>query len=365
MSLALLLLGGVLVASAHAQQPEALPGFRTDLSRSAIDLADLQAGGPPKDGIPSIQEPVFIAPEAAADWLAGREPVVALAVNGVARAYPLQVLIWHEIVNDVIGGTPVAVTFCPLCYSALAFERTVDGTVLSLGVSGLLRHSDMVMYDRQTETLWQQITGEAIVGTYLGTILNPVPAQILSFDQFRAAYPTGQVLSRDTGHQRPYGRNPYVGYDDISQRPFLYRGPVDDRVKPMEKLVVAYVNEETRAYPLLAVREAGVLTDTVDGVPLVLVHRDGVASALAEETIADARDIGTVGVFRAEAGGRPLTFAEREGALVDTETGSTWSLTGRATAGPLAGAQLPLLHHGTYFAFAWLAFEPDAVLVQP
>jgi len=182
-----------------------------------IELSELMSGGPGKDGIPAIASPRFVSPEEAGRWLKFQEPVISLVVGGAARAYPLQILLWHEIVNDRIGGVPVAVTFCPLCYSAVAFDRRIEGSEYSFGVSGMLRNSDMIMYDRETESLWQQLFGEAIVGDLTGARLMPLPAQIISFRQFSAAYPNGRVLSRDTGYDRPYGRNPYVGYDDINQ----------------------------------------------------------------------------------------------------------------------------------------------------
>ena len=230
--------------------------WATDTSKRAIDLAELQAGGPPKDGIPAIDDPRFVSAEEAADWLAPQEPVVLLAVSGEAKAYPLQILTWHEIVNDEVGGVAVAVTFCPLCYSAVAFRRTLDGRPLTFGVSGFLRHSDLVMYDRETESLWQQLTGEAIVGALTGEALEVLPAQLVSFAQFREAHPEAPVLSRETGHARPYGRNPYAGYDEVGKPPFLFAGPYDKRLPPMEKVVAVSLGGERMAYPHRLTRES-------------------------------------------------------------------------------------------------------------
>ncbi|ARA94897.1 hypothetical protein AWN76_018215 [Rhodothermaceae bacterium RA] len=328
------------------------------------DLDELVAGGPPKDGIPALDDPLFVAPEAAAGWLAPREPVVALEVNGDARAYPLQILIWHEIVNDRVGGVPVAVTFCPLCYSAVAYARTLDGTTYTFGVSGLLRHADLVMFDRQTETLWQQLNGEAIVGELTGTVLDPLPAQIVSFAQFREAYPEGRVLSRETGHRRDYGRNPYVGYDDIDQRPFLYRGPQDERLPPMEKVVAVSHGGEDKAYPHTLTRARRVVHDTVGGTPIVVFHAPGAVSALDEARIRRSREGGTTGVFEARLGGRVLRFRYEDGRFVDEATGSTWLVTGQAIAGPLEGQRLTPLPHGDFFAFAWFAFKPETAVYR-
>jgi hypothetical protein len=157
----------------HSGDPR-FPGWRTNTLERSIDLTEIVSGGPSKDGIPAIDQPNLISIADARSWLRDREPVIALELDGQARAYPLQILIWHEIVNDEINATPVAVTFCPLCYSALAFDRRLDGRTLRFGVSGMLRHSDMIMYDRETESWWQQFTGEAIVGELRGKKLHQV-----------------------------------------------------------------------------------------------------------------------------------------------------------------------------------------------
>jgi hypothetical protein len=208
----------LLIQNANGQQ---LGEFNTNFEKRSIEIEELIDGGPGKDGIPSIDNPGFVSQEEAADWLRGREPVISLRINGEAKAYPIQILMWHEIVNDEIGGIPVAVTFCPLCYSAIVFDRRLEGEVLEFGVTGLLRKSDMVMYDRTTESFWQQFSGEAIVGDYTGAFLTIVSSQLISFDQFRETYPNAYVLSRETGHRRNYGENPYAGYDDINNTPFL------------------------------------------------------------------------------------------------------------------------------------------------
>ena len=320
------------VGCADAQAPErALPGFETNTSKRTIDLAELQAGGPPKGGIPAIDAPRFVDAEAAAAWLAPQEPVVLLRVGGAAKVYPLQILTWHEVVNDSLGGAPVAVTFCPLCYSAVAVSRRVETAAgprtLTFGVSGLLRHSDLVMYDRQTETLWQQFTGEALVGDLVGVSLSVLPAQIVSFAQARAAAPDAPVLSRETGHERPYGENPYVGYDDVARTPFLYRGAEDGRLPPMARVVAVEVpappgtasggaasgGAAFRAYPARLTRRRGVVADTLGGVPLVVLHAPGATTALGAKRIAEAREVGTTGVFRPEVtrDGEPVALTFR------------------------------------------------------
>lgn len=335
--------------------------WKTDFSKTNIDLSEIISGGPPKDGIPAINEPHFESIAAARAWLADQSPVIALELNGDARAYPLAILIWHEIVNDTVGGVPVVVTFCPLCNTALVFERRLDGRVLDFGTTGNLRFSDLVMYDRQTESWWQQAIGEGIVGEYTGRRLTFVPAQIVSLAEFEAAYPSGQVLSRETGYRRDYGRNPYVGYDRVDQQPFLFRGVVDGRLAPMERVVTVVEGDEALAFPYSELARTGIATETVAGAPIVVFWTPGTASALDAPTIDAGRDVGTTGVFDPELDGRTLTFERPSGPsgpIVDRETGSTWSITGRATAGPLAGRSLEPVVHGDHFWFAWAAFQP-------
>ncbi|MHC4625188.1 MAG: DUF3179 domain-containing protein, partial [Planctomycetota bacterium] len=285
-----------------------LPGWRTNTAKRTVGLYELESGGPGKDGIPGIDRPKFVGSDKAQKWLKDKEPVISLVVNEEAKAYPLQILIWHEIVNDRVGDIPVIVTFCPLCYSAIVFERTVDGKEYSFGTSGMLRHSNLVMYDRQTESLWQQLTGEAIVGDMAGAALRSIAAQIISFEQFRSAYEGGLVLSRDTGRRRRYGRNPYVGYDDVSQTPFLFRGESDGRLPPMEKLVAVSVGEESKAYPYRVTRERRVINDKVGEREVVVFHADGAVSALDRPRIPRSRQVGSTGVFDRNVDGQLLSF---------------------------------------------------------
>jgi hypothetical protein len=338
--------------------------WNTNWEKRLIEYDELLSGGPPRDGIPSIDRPHFVTPAEAGDWLAGNEPVLAVILEDEARAYPVQILTWHEIVNDTIGDTPILVTFCPLCNSAIVFERRLDGRIYEFGVSGLLRHSDMVMYDRTTESLWQQITATAIVGDLAGARLPLLPSAMISFADFRAAYPDGKVLSRQTGFDRPYGRNPYVGYDAIGQRPFLFRGSPDGRLPAMERVVVLTVGDVDVAYPYSLLTAVGVIHDRQAGQELVVFHQPGTSSALGAEVIAEAEDVGATGVFDPHLDGRSLTFRRDGERIVDEETGSTWNILGQAVEGPLAGRQLQPIVHGDYFWFAWAAFKPDTLIYQ-
>jgi hypothetical protein len=335
-------------------------GWRTDFSSASVDLAEFIGGGPGKDGIPAIDAPKFESLDDARTWLADEAPVIALVVDGTARAYPLAILTWHEIVNDSLGGVPVVVTFCPLCHTALVFERRVDGVNYDFGTTGNLRFSDLVMYDRQTESWWQQATGEAIVGELTGTPLPFLASQIVSLAAFATAYPTADVLSRETGHLRDYGRNPYPGYDRADERPFLFDGVVDGRIAPKERVVTVRIGQDAVAFPYTELASVGVAHDEIGSEAIVVLWESGTASALDAANIEEGRDTGATGVFRPIADGRPRTFERgADGAIRDRESGSTWSVTGLAVAGPLAGERLEPVAHGDHFWFAWAAFEPS------
>ncbi|MCP5150864.1 MAG: DUF3179 domain-containing protein [Ectothiorhodospiraceae bacterium] len=344
---------------AAAQLPDSL-GWRTDFSKASVALDEIQSGGPPKDGIPPIDRPRFDDVATAGGWLDRLEPVIVVGVGDDVRAYPLQVLTWHEIVNDTVGGTPVAVTFCPLCNASIVFDRRLDGRLLDFGTTGKLRMSDLVMYDRQTETWWQQFTGEAIVGELTGAVLTRVPASIVAFEDFAAAHPAGKVLNRDTGHRRSYGRNPYRGYDSIEDRPFLFHDPVDPRLPPMERVLNVSVAGRHRLYPLSALRGKPVLNDRVGDLDVVVLSRDDSRSVLDADAIAASRLVPAANAFGRKVGNRVLTFEHRGDAIVDRETGSRWSRLGTALEGPLAGTSLPAVPSGVHFAFAWLAFNPSS-----
>jgi hypothetical protein len=339
-------------------------GWRTDFSRFSVPLTQFISGGPPRDGIPPIDHPRPVGLAGGDRFLRGREPVIAVVVNGQARAYPEQILVWHEIVNDRLGGVPIAVTYCPLCNSALVFDRRVGGRVLTFGTTGRLRNSDLVMWDRQTQSWWQQITGQAVVGSYTGTTLRPLDAQVLSWSDFKARYPGAAVLSRDTGFQRDYGVNPYVRYDQPSDRPFLYDGELDPRLPPKERVVALFAGRPVVVVPFSRLRRTPVVTAHAGAQPFVVLFKRGIASALDASRIADSRDVGTVGVFDPRLGKRTLTFrAAGDGAFSDAQTGSRWDITGRAIAGPLYGRRLRPLRHDEQFWFALAAFLPHARLL--
>ena len=340
--------------------------FSTDFSRHNVDYAEILSGGPPKDGIPSVDDPQFISAEEAGSWLQAQEPVIFLRIGDDARAYPLQILVWHEIVNDVVDGRPVLVTFCPLCNTAIAFERTVDGRVLDFGTTGRLRYSNLIMYDRQTETWWQQANGEAIAGELTGTRLEFLPAAIISWEDFQEAYPQGKVLSTETGTFRAYGQNPYVGYDDVSNTPFLYRGPeTPGQLRPMTRVLAMERNGDVVAFPYGTLEELRLVNESVGGEDLVVLWESGTASALDSSGIAFGRDVGSANAFSRLVDDVSLTFALDGSDFVDEQTGSRWTILGVATEGPLAGRRLEPIVAVNHFWFSWVAFQPDTRVYRP
>jgi hypothetical protein len=340
--------------------------FKTDFSKHSVPYSEILSGGPPKDGIPSIDRPVFTSIREADWWLEPLEPVILVQVGDEARAYPIQILMWHEIVNDTFGGLPLTVTFCPLCNTAIVFERQLGDLLLDFGTTGRLRFSNLIMYDRQTETWWQQATGEAIAGELTGAQLAFYPAAIVAWEEFKTAFPEGRVLSRQTGFARDYGRNPYVGYDNVNSPPFLYRGPrISDRLLPMERVLTIDLNGEAVAYPYLVLEQVGAVNDMVGGEAVLVLWQAGTASPLDTGSTASGRDVGSAAAFYRRLGERVLTFEPAGAGIRDRETGSTWDLFGKAVAGPLAGEQLQPVVAINHFWFSWAAFRPDTRVYQP
>ncbi|MEE9454092.1 MAG: DUF3179 domain-containing protein [Paracoccaceae bacterium] len=265
----------------------------TDFANASIDFAEVLSGGPPKDGIPALAS-ITVIPVSDVDF-AEREPVITVEMAGVTpRTYPIRYLTWHEIANDTLGGIPIAVTFCPLCNSALVFDRRLDGQVLEFGVSGKLRNSDMIMFDRQTESWWQQFTGEGIVGDMNGKKLTPIVSWMESLGEFRARNPNGEVMAEPTAHRRQYGANPYAGYDR-SARPFLYNGENPPHgISPLARVI----RVGNRAWPLERLQNLETLTEA--GVRIV--WKSGMVSALDTSLIEHARNIGSIRVYDANTG---------------------------------------------------------------
>ncbi len=398
---------------ALAQPMGPLRNIGVDIDNASIPLDRILAGGPGPQGIPALGfsgdwkeiagpsvAPEFIAQAEADGWLADIEPVIVMSLNGETKAYPLQILTWHEIVNDTVGGVPVSVTFCPLCNSALAFDRRVpldaDGQKaaratnenvsfsdldddfkaafalqegkmandlqsleVTFGVSGMLYNSNMLMFDTHTSTLWSQLLGVGAVGSLNETQLLRYPAQIIGYGEFREAFPEGTVLSKETGYRRSYGANPYVGYDDIDAPAFLFDGVIDGRLTPKERVITLVGTSEDVAYPFTVLSDQRVVDDSFDDKPITLFWKEGTSSALDARSIADAKDIGAVGVFSREVDGQVLDFSWNGDDFVDTQTGSIWNIFGHATSGDLEGTELKALVHDNTLWFSWAAFKPE------
>ncbi len=355
------------VEQVAATPPEDVPSAladprHDDFPEALVDPDELVSGGPAPDGIPSIDEPKFLRADEVG-FLADDEPVLALEVGGEARAYPVQILIWHEIVNDTVDGVPVAVTYCPLCNSAVAYDRRLGDRVLEFGTSGMLYNSALVMYDRQTESLWSHFTGEAVIGHLTGAQLDVYPMATVAWADWRDAHPDGLVLSRDTGFDRNYGENPYPGYDDVDSSPFLFEGEVDGRLAAMERVVGIAGEGDVVAVRLDKLDEQGVVeVDGGDG-PLVVWVEPGVVSALDSSAVSAGREVGATGVFVPEADGQDLTFERADDGFIDDQTGSRWNVLGQAVGGPLEGSSLEPVAHLDTFWFAWAAYEPDTEIL--
>jgi len=241
-----------LAAAAGASEPKSSNGF--DLTNSLVPTDEILRGGPPRDGIPALDFPPFVAAEAGPwrddDW------VVGVAAGSVARAYPLAILVWHELVNDRLGGRPLLVSYCPLCGTALVFDRRVDGAERRFGVSGLLYRSDLLMFDRESESLWSQISAHALTGPARSRRLTLVRSRLAHWGDWRRTHPETTVLSRETGHARRYGRTPYAGYATSEQ--LMFPAPHDRRYHPkMRTLGLRLPDGRARGYPLVELERAG------------------------------------------------------------------------------------------------------------
>ena len=342
-----------------------------------MPLSEIASGGPPRDAITPLDTPGFVDAASASVWLKPQEPVITVSEGAIARAYPLQILIWHEIVNDTIAGRPITVTFCPLCNTSLVFERRVGARDLTFGTTGNLRLSDLVMWDRQTESWWQQATGEAIVGELTGARLARVQSSVLSFDAFRGAYPDGRVLSRDAANaemdrkgsgRRSYGTNPYIGYDRADSSPisaFWGDRPTDARLHPKARVAIATFASPPIAYVLDDLKSATAINATIAGRRIVLLFAPGLASPLDRETTAAGADIGQAAMYDASVDGKPLTFRATGREFTDEETGSTWTIAGVSSGGRLAGARLRSVEHEVTFWFIWSVFKPETEIRKP
>ena len=346
-----------------------------DWSRHTVPFGQIVRGCGGRDCILALDSPGAVstdgpygvarfAPVDAVDY-AENFPIAVLRIGDVARGYPLHVLTFHEIVNDEVAGVPVVASFCPLCNTALAFDRRVDGQVLDFGVTGNLRLSDLIMWDRQTGTWWQQATGEGIVGRHAGVQLQALPMSVLAYGDFKRSFPDADILTEETDFNYIYGNNPYPNYDSSGVPRFFLRR-ADPRLPPLERVVTLSAEGLNLAVPFSTLSEVALATVDLDGVEVVVFWAPGTLSPLDDFDIAASRDIGSAAAYRSEVDGRTLTFAVAGvGRFRDEETGSLWDVTGLALSGPLAGSRLPPVEHSTQFWFAWSAFHSRPAIWEP
>jgi len=311
-----------------------------------VPLDKIRSGGPPKDGIPSIDDPKFVR---AVDvtFVADKDIVIGLEINGDARAYPLSILVWHEIVNDKVGNIPVAVTYCPLCYTNQVFERTIDEKVVEFGTSGKLYNSNLVMYDRLTDSYWSQALGQAIMGELTGYELMAISFDVISWEDWKKIHPETLVLTRDTGYVRAYGVDPYGDYYTDPQIIF----PVDnrdDRMHPKEIILGFHEDGVYKAYKQLNVESSVVINDQVKNKPILLVSLFS----------------GNARVFDRTIDGEVLEFTYKDNKIFDTKTNSEWNYDGVAVSGDLVGTELNRLSFSPGFWFEWVAFHPQTEVYQ-
>ena len=312
-----------------------------------VPLDKIVSGGPPPDGIPSIDNPKFVPIEEADKFLQDGDKVVGLNINGDIRTYPLQILVWHEIVNDDVGGTPVAVTYCPLCFTNQVFNRTVNGQTVEFGTSGKLYNSNLVMYDRTSNSLWSQALGQAIAGKDSGVKLDKIPFDVAYWKEWKKLYPATKVLSRDTGSTRPYGADPYGNY--YTSRDLFF--PVtnkDDRLGLKEIVVGLENGGQYKAYKLQQIEDNKVINDRIANKSIVLFSLHPFMVRVFDNTL-DGQNI-------------EFQFDKNSSRITDKQTESEWNFDGIAISGPMKGKQLTRLPFDEGFWFEWVAFHPETVL---
>ena len=337
--------------------------WNTNWNKHSIPYSELLSGGPARDGIPAIYNPKFTSIKKASSWIKNKEPLIFVKINNQTKAYPLQVLIWHEIVNDSLDNQKILVTFCPLCNASIVFSRIINEKEYTFGTSGLLRHSDLVMYDKQSESLWQQFTGNAIVGDMLGFRLKALVSSIISFEDIKRFYPNTKILSKDTGYNRDYGKNPYSGYDDISSNPFLLDTKVNDKLPAMRRVATIEINDKTKAYSYKILKNKKVINDVFENKKLVLFYKKEVLSVLDDSQIKNSQKVGSSSIYESTIDGLNLEFYYDNG-FFDIQTKSQWNIFGQAIVGPLKGKQLKQIVFGSHFWFAWAVFKPDTVIYK-
>ena len=337
----------------------------TDFSQYSFPLDEFIEGGPGKDGIPAIDQPNFDNIEQAESWLDGREPVISFEMGNEARAYPLQILMYHEMVNDVVDGEEIAVTYCPLCNAAMVFSRKVNNQVLEFGISGKVHASNMVMFDRQTESWWLQFTGQGVVGAFTGMQLNLFPSQIVSFGQFKTAYPEGLVLNKQTGFDKKYGVNPYQEYDSRElPMPWFFRKAIDNRLPAMERVLGIVIDKQVIVFPFSFLNKQSLVQSKINESEILVINARGMVSPVDKKSIKDSKNVLAAAAYSRVVDGQVLEFELVNEKIIDKQTQSTWNMFGEAVEGKLKSKRLSQIDRGVYFAFVWLDFYPHTKIIN-
>lgn len=353
-------LGGAWLVSQMRFTPDSAQWQTAFDDAEIADMVDL--GG--RDSIMPIDHPRWMLARDVT-WLGVKSPVIVVTYAGNARAYPIVVLIQHGIVNDTLGNTPIAVTYCALCNAPIVYKRTVQGKVLRFAVTGAVRNSGLTMWDDLTESWWQQFTGTAFAGAYTGVRLNTLPSQVVGFGAYAQRHPNGKVLTGDQASPNmSYSVSPFVAYDSNPQL-FMYDKPADERLFPTERVLAIALHGTAIAYPFSALEAQGVVNDSINGTPVLALWQMGANSAHDLASVDASRDVGMAGLFMRTVNGQTLTFIWQDGRVTDAETGSTWNIFGEATDGALKGAMLSPLNATTCFWFSWAEYYPNTTIYAP
>ena len=351
---------------AQVHNPHQLPfEWKTDTSKHIIKLSDLTYATK-KDAIPTLDFPAFITQKDKAFNFYELEPVIAITLGGETKAYPLSLLTMYELANDSIGGMQVMVTFCPACNAALVFNRKIKNAgkemLLDFGVSGLLMHNDMVMYDRQTESWWEQLMGQSIAGELSNTQLEMLPALIISMKDYLDRFPEGKILSPEglPSFIQANGHNVFhhLEHGKKMNKHFYIPEKVDPRLPPLERVVDIHVYGHNRIYPFSTISEKKVINDIAGDSRVVVFYHGETVSVLDEDNLSKSKKTGSATAFNSTLDGTNYTFSASGNYFTDEQTGSTWDITGYCREGKLKGKQLWILPHSNHFAFAYLAFFP-------
>ncbi len=309
-----------------------------------IPLDKIKGGGPPKDGIPSIDNPVFAnVPDS--QFMSDSDTVIGLEINGETKAYPIFILVWHEIINDKVGGIPVAVTYCPLCYTNQVFERLIDGQEVEFGTSGKLYNSNLLMYDRLTESYWSQALGIAVKGELTGYELNLIPFDVITWGDWKKLHPDTVVLTTDTGYIRSYATDPYGNYYTEPRIMFPVEH-TDDRMHPKEIIIGFNQDHIYKAYKQNDIELNIIINDSIGETPVMLISLYSENSRAFERTINEL----------------VLNFEYVDGKILDLQTNSEWNYDGLSISGEYQGVQLKRMPIEPGFWFEWFAFHPQTLV---